>query len=181
MPTSLIISTKDHLTDTLQTKSLTNVNPAASKADLQTFAQMTTALSADSLVKAIRIDETDLSVTKTVLDLEIKRTSSAPWSSTDNVVNVPFSVLSSSNEVNLTLRFVDDTPNQVYFDIPVVASEDFQNISVNNTALFGNSKLLTCRISLGEKKVGTFTVLFNFHFDDQFEPLKKLVSFNVTE
>lgn len=64
MNTSVIITTQDHLTDATQTKALTNVNPATADSDLKTFAQMTAALSKDTFVKAVRIDETDLNTTK---------------------------------------------------------------------------------------------------------------------
>ena len=60
MDTSLVITTKDHLTDETQTKTITNINPQAANSDLKTFAQMTAALSKDAFVKATRIDKTEL-------------------------------------------------------------------------------------------------------------------------
>ena len=60
MDTSLVITTKDHLTDETQTKTITNINPQAASSDLKTFAQMTAALSTDAFVKATRIDKTEL-------------------------------------------------------------------------------------------------------------------------
>lgn len=58
--TSLIIQTQDHLTDSPQSKTITNINPAVKTADLLTFAQMTAALSSDSYVKAERLIKTEL-------------------------------------------------------------------------------------------------------------------------
>ena len=60
MSTSLIIAFADYSTGKAQQTTITGVNPKAANADLQTFAQMTAALSKDTYVKAERVDKLGL-------------------------------------------------------------------------------------------------------------------------
>lgn len=62
--TSLIVTTADYQTGKTQQTTFTGVNPAATAAELQTFGEMTAALSKDTFVKATRVEQTDCAVTK---------------------------------------------------------------------------------------------------------------------
>ena len=64
MATSLIVTTADYQTGKTQQTTFTGVNPAATAAELQTFGEMTAALSKDTFVKATRVEQIDCSVTK---------------------------------------------------------------------------------------------------------------------
>lgn len=64
MATSLIVTTADYQTGKTQQTTFTGVNPAATAAELQTFGEMTAALSKDTFVKATRVEQVDCSVTK---------------------------------------------------------------------------------------------------------------------
>ncbi|MBR6711968.1 MAG: hypothetical protein IKI76_03125 [Selenomonadaceae bacterium] len=62
--TSLIVTTADYQTGKTQQTTFTGVNPAATAAELQTFGEMTAALSKDTFVKATRVEQTNCAVTK---------------------------------------------------------------------------------------------------------------------
>lgn len=85
--TSILITTQDHLTDAVQTKSL-KVNPAAATGRLKTWAQMGVNLSKDSYVKTVRIDETDCDEQKTPLEITNVAIGGQSFNVVDGVCNV---------------------------------------------------------------------------------------------
>ena len=58
--TSLLVYAKDAVTDNVQQKTLTNVNPEASNAALKTLGQKMIGLTRDRYVKSQRVDLTEL-------------------------------------------------------------------------------------------------------------------------
>ncbi len=60
--TSIVISTIDHLTDAVQTKTISNINPNVADADLVAWVKMTDALSKDSLSSLERVDRKSLDI-----------------------------------------------------------------------------------------------------------------------
>ena len=190
--TSLIISTKDHLTEAAQVKSLTNINPEVSAANLQTFAQMTAALSADSFIKAVRIDETALDgsakIARPVTAFQYVTASGFVAVPSDGIIN-----MTTSQVAGKSLRLRIRTP----YDVAPIISDYSDNATDTKTALgtvsWADVKGLTDRQYLWQvqfqcdvnatiaitPRVVSFKV--SFLATPQYDSWSRNITFNVTE
>lgn len=90
---NIIINYTDHVSGKAQQKTITNINPTASSADLATWGAMTAALTKDTYSKTTRIDRTECDTPKAT-----RTTSKLRWeSSSHSATNVP-----SDDVINVT-------------------------------------------------------------------------------
>lgn len=193
MDTSLVITTKDHLTDETQTKTITNINPQAASADLKTFAQMTAALSKDAFVKATRIDKTELDTTKparTITSFKYSKTVNGAMASLDvpsnGIINIAVSevrvkcilfTLKTPYDVAPQFRNLSSTSNAT------VASAEYHFIGYSNDSSAWSLPIATHQDYSSRQDVTAGVVSFTLHFDetDEFAAFDQPITINITE
>ena len=185
MATSLIVTTADYQTGKTQQTTFTGVNPAATAAELQTFGEMTAALSKDTFVKATRVEQVDCSVTKPARPVP-----SLMYLRRDTEINFP-----EEGVVNLTTSqiYIAGGRGQLVVRIrtpydgmaPVIVNPVAEGTTVSlNTVNFSATGLrwhITWDLPQGDVPVCSFS--FTLHFDEtsEYQAFDKLLTFNVTE
>lgn len=185
--TTLIITTKDHLTDANQTKSL-KVNPNADSAKLKTFAQMMVAMSKDNYVKTVRIDEADLDNPKPQIPITSMDVGTAqgtyPTFTIDNpVINLTISNFTISNKsvhVRIFMPYLGNAPVISY-------SSDDWGIGYARYGMAANSgtanNAWTFRVDCTAESIQPQSFVLHIHFDEtaQYAAFDLDVTVNITE
>ena len=185
--TTLIITTKDHLTDANQTKSL-KVNPNADSAKLKTFAQMMVAMSKDNYVKTVRIDEADLDNPKPQIPITrmdvVTAQSTYPTFTVDNpVVNLKIS------DINATTKILQTRIAMPYTFAAPVLTFDSENWTMGYAryGMHANSGTANNTWTLGAactaESIQPQSFVMHIHFDEtaQYAAFDLDVTVNITE
>ena len=193
MDTSLVITTKDHLTDETQTKTITNINPQAASSDLRTFAQMTAALSKDAFVKATRIDKTELDTTKparTITSFKYSKTVNGAAASldvpSDGIINIALSEVRTKCILFILKTPYDVAPRLLDFSSSSnaqFASAEYHFLGYSSDSSAWNLPIATHQDYSARQDVTAGVVSFTLHFDetDEFAAYNKPITINITE
>lgn len=129
--TSLVINSADYSTGKAQQTTITGVNPKVGTETLQTFAQMTAALSKDTYVKAERVDKANLDAQKPARTIAVL--ASRTLGGTTGIANIP------GDDLELKLTLDDTRAYDIEIRLPIGFEQGvlpyFSDISIEGDGL----------------------------------------------
>ena len=192
---NIIINYTDHVSGKAQQKTITNINPAASSADLATWGAMTAALTKDTYSKTTRIDRTECDTPKATRTTSKLRWESSSHSATnvpsDGIINISTADVakgsSSYAKITIGIKISDQLILPTTSISSSVSTEEWAVVTMsyttsNNVYSTKDEWAITFSLTNGNNPVAqTVTIDITFPETNTSAAWSKTLTFNITE